>query len=65
MGKPPFDEKAFDQWWMLERIPSIIEFEDHLHTISLDQFQLIAKTGLQRVDGWIENLQEMKENGEI
>jgi len=65
MGKSSFDEKVFDQWWTFENTSSFIEFEDHLYSISLDQFQLIAKTGLPQVDGWIEVLQEMKQKGEI
>ena len=65
MGMPPFGENIFDQWWTFEQVSDSAEFEEHLYNISLDQFQLIAKTGIQRIDGWLERLQEKKKNGEI
>jgi hypothetical protein len=65
MSRPPFGENIFDQWWTFERSIHTADFEEHLNNISLEQFQLISKTGLNRIDAWFERLQEMKENGEI
>lgn len=59
MGSPPFSTDVFDKWWTIERLHKAEDFRDVVDRIAPEQFDLLAETGIPKIDYQIEIAQKL------
>jgi hypothetical protein len=57
-GEPPFNVEVFDRWWWLEKVSGVEKFEEYEgRAKATPEFSsLIARTGYDSIDRWIDEL---------
>lgn len=55
-GPPPYHSEVFDRWWELEPVELMGNVDGIAQTISVDNLKLLAVTGSESVDNWIQQL---------
>ncbi len=59
LGCPPFDERAFDHWWRIERFDGADQsFEEIEESLTLEQPQLLVSSALPRVEAWLSRFEK-------